>query len=137
MTRLQARARLVENFRVDVDDRRSHTVALDLEPPDGKDMGPSALELCVMSLIGCYEAIFLLTSQKMRFTVKNLEVKVDAFKSEQVGTITRAAVDVLVESNMPEDRIQRAHELTVKDCPVGKLFEKAGVEIQYNVRTRK
>ncbi len=137
MTKLHSKAKLVENFRIDVDDQRTHAVALDLSPPDGTDMGPSALDLCLMSFAGCYATIFVLTAQKMRFKVKNLEVKVDATKSEQVGTLTEATVNVLVEADMPKDRIQRAHELTVKDCPVGKLFEKAGVKISYNVRTGK
>lgn len=137
MTKLHSKAKLVENFRIDVDDQRTHAVALDLSPPDGTDMGPSALDLCLMSFAGCYATIFVLTAQKMRFKVKNLEVKVDATKSEQVGTLTEATVNVLVEADMPKDRIQRAHELTVKDCPVGKLFEKADVKISYNVRTGK
>ena len=137
MTKLHSKAKLVENFRIDVDDQRTHAVALDLSPPDGTDMGPSALDLCLMSFAGCYATIFVLTAQKMRFKVKNLEVKVDAIKSEQVGTLTEATVNVLVEADMSKDRIQRAHELTVKDCPVGKLFEKAGVKISYNVRTGK
>ena len=121
MAKLHAKAKLIENFRIDVDDRRTHALPLDLSPPDGTDMGPSALELCVMSLAGCYATIFVLTAQKMRFTLKNLEVKVDAVKSEQVGTITEVNVDVLVEADIPKDRIQRAHELTVKGCPVGIL----------------
>jgi putative redox protein len=137
LTKLHAKAKLIENFRIDVDDRRAHAVPLDLEPPDGTDMGPSALELCLMSFAGCYTTIFVLTVQKMRFKLKNLEVKVDAVKSEQVGTITEATVDILVEADMPKDRILRAHELTVKDCPVGILFERAKVKIKYNVRTGK
>jgi putative redox protein len=137
LTKLHSKAKLVENFRIDVDDQRTHAVALDLSPPDGTDMGPSALDLCLMSFAGCYATIFVLTAQKMRFKVKNLEVKVDGIKSEQVGTLTEATVNVLVEADMPKDRIQRAHELTVKDCPVGKLFEKAGVKISYSVRTGK
>lgn len=137
MAKLHAKAKLVENFRIDVDDQRAHAVQLDLEPPDGTDMGPSALDLCLMSFVGCYATIFLLTAQKMRFTVKNLEVKVDAVKSEQVGTITQATVDILVETDMPKDRIQRAHDLTLKGCPVGRLFERAGVQIEYDLRTGK
>ena len=137
MAKLHAKAKLVENFRIDVDDRRSHAVALDLVPPDGTDMGPSALDLCLMSFAGCYAAIFVLTAKKMRFSIKNLEVTVDGVKSPQVGTITDANVDVIVETDMPKDRIQRAHELTVESCPVGKLFERANVKIKYNVRTRK
>jgi putative redox protein len=137
LAKLHAKAKLIEKFRIDVDDRRTHAFPLDLSPPDGTDMGPSALELCVMSLAGCYATIFVLTAQKMRFTLKNLEVKVDAVKSEQVGTITEANIDVLVEADIPKDRIQRAHELTVKGCPVGILFERAGVNIKYNIRTGK
>ncbi len=136
LTKLHAKAKLIENFRIDVDDRRTHAVPLDLSPPDGTDMGPSALELCLMSFAGCYATIFVLTAEKMRFALKKLEVKVDAVKSEQAGTITEADVDILVESGMPKDRIERAHKLTVKGCPVGILFERAGVKIKYTVRTQ-
>jgi hypothetical protein len=38
---------------------------------------------------------------------------------------------------MPKDRLQRAHELTLKGCPVGILFEKAKVKIKYNLRAVK
>ena len=137
LTKLHAKAKLIENFRIDVDDRRTHAVPLDLSPPDGTDMGPSALELCLMSFAGCYATIFVLTAEKMRFALKKLEVKVDAVKSEQVGTITEASVDVLVEADMSRDRIKRTHELTLKGCPVGILLERAGVKIKYNIRTEK
>jgi len=137
LTELHARAKLVENFRVDADDQRAHAVALDWPLPDGMDMGPSALELCLMSFAGCYASIFVLTANKMRFPLKDLEVKVDAVKSEEAGTITEANVAILVDANVAKDRIQRAHELTVKSCPVGVLFEKAGVKIRYSLRTAK
>jgi len=133
MTKLHAKAKLIENFRIDVDDQRNHAVALDLEPPDGTDMGPSALELCIMSYAGCYATIFVLTANKMRFKLKNLEVKIDAMKSEEAGTITEANVHILVDADMSKDRLQRAHELTVKTCPVGILFERAKVKIKYNL----
>jgi len=137
LAKLYAKSKLVENYRIDVDDQRKHTIALDLSPPDGTDMGPSALDLCLMSFAGCYAAIFMLTANKMRFKVRNLEVKVDAVKSEEAGTITKAEVDILVDSEMREDRLKRAHELTVKGCPVGLLFEKANVKVKYNLRTAK
>jgi putative redox protein len=133
LTKLYAQASLVGDFRIDVDDQRAHTVALDLVPPDGKDMGPSALDLCLMSFVGCYAAIFMLTVQKMRVKVKNLGVKAVAVKSEQAGTITGAEVDVVVDSDAREDRLKRAHELTVKGCPVGLLFERAKVKIAYHL----
>ena len=137
MGKLHANAKLVGNFRIDVDDGRTHAVCLDLTPPDGTDMGPSALELALMSFAGCYTTIFMLTAKKMRFSVKTLEVKMEAVKSEEVGTITEVNVDVFVEANVPMDRIQRAHDLTVEDCPVGKLFDRAGIKTRYTLKAEK
>jgi putative redox protein len=136
LAKLCAKAKLVENQRIDVDDRRTHAICLDLAPPDGTDMGPSALELCLMSLAGCYATIFVSTAKKMRFSLKNLEVNVNAVKSPEVGTITEAKVDVLADADVPKDRIRRAHELTLKGCPVEILFERAQVKMDYNLRTQ-
>jgi len=130
-----ANAKLVKNYRIDVDDDRGHAVCLDLEEESGgTNMGPSALELALMSFAGCYATIFMLTANKMRATIKDLEIKVEAVKSEQVGTVTETKFDITTKTNLPEDRVNRLHELTVKGCPVGKLFEKAGVKTTYTVK---
>jgi putative redox protein len=135
---LNATARLVKNYRIDVDDGRAHAICLDLEQDDGgTDMGPSALELALMSFAGCYAAIFMLTANKMRKTIKDLEVKAEAVKSEEAGTIIETKFDITIKADMPEDRVHRLHELTVKGCPVGKIFEKAGVKIKYNIKIEK
>ena len=133
MTKLFANAKLVKDYRIDVDDGRNHAVCLDLPRDTGTDMGPSALELCVMSHAGCYATIFVLTAKKMRISMKDLEVKVEAVKSENVGTITEAKFDITIKG-VPENRIQRIHEVTLQNCPVGKLFEKAGVKLSYNLK---
>jgi len=138
LTKLNANAKLVKNFRIDVDDGRAHAVCLDLEQESGgTDLGPSALELALMSFVGCYATIFMLTAKRMRIAVEDLEVKAKAVKSEEAGTITEAEFDITVDSDMPEDRVYRLHELTVKGCPVGKIFEKAGVRTKYNVKIEK
>jgi putative redox protein len=138
LVKLYATAKLVKGFRIDVDDGRSHAVCLDLSrDDDGTDMGPSALELCLMSHAGCYATIFVLTAKKMRFSLKDLEVKVEAIKSEEAGTVTEEKFEIIVGIDAPEDRIQRIHKLTLLSCPVGRLFEKAGVKISYNMRTEK
>lgn len=138
MTRLTANAKLVKNFRIDVDDGRTHAVCLDLEEEDGgTNLGPSALELALMSFAGCYATIFMLTAKKMRKDVNGLEVKAEAVKSEKIGTITEARFDITIDSPMSEDRVGRVHGLTVKDCPVGKIFEMAGVRTTYNVSIKK
>lgn len=137
MTKLHANAKLVKGFRIDVDDGRAHAICLDQPADDGTDMGPSALELSLMSFAGCYATIFVLTAKKMRAKLRDLEVKAEAVKSEQVGTITDVVLDVSVKIDVPEDRVQRIHSLTVKNCPVGLIFEKSGANIRYSIKTEK
>jgi len=135
--KLHATAKLVQGFRLAVDNGRFHSVCLDLPPDEGTNMGPTALELAVMSYAGCFATIFILTAKKMRFKLRDLEVKLDAIKSEEAGTITEANFSIIVQGDIPEDRIQRIFKLTVENCPVGKLFEKSEVKINYDLKTEK
>lgn len=64
MAKLYASAKLVKDLRIDVDDGRSHALCLDLPLDLGTDMGPSALELALMSFAGCYATTFTLTAKK-------------------------------------------------------------------------
>lgn len=137
MGKIYAAAKLVKDFRIDVDDDRKHAVCLDLQPNDRTDMGPSALELALMSYVGCYLTIFTLTARKMRITLKHMEVRTEAVKSEVVGTMTETKTDIHIKADAPEDRIQKAHELTFKSCPDGILFEKAGVKMKYAMTIEK
>lgn len=137
MTKLYSTAKLVENLRIAVDDGRAHSVCLDLPPELGTDRGPTALELGVMSYAGCIATIFALMAKKMRVPLKDLQVKMEAVKPDDASTITEASFDILVKADAPEDRIQRIFELTMENCPVGKLFEKAGVKTSYNINALK
>lgn len=137
LVKLHAKAKLVKDFRIDVDDGRAHALCLDLPLDDGTDMGPSALELALMSYAGCYATIFALTAKKMRVSLKDLEVEAEAVKSEEAGTITEVKFEIMAKADVPKDRIQRIHELTLQSCPVGKIFDKAGVKTNYNIRTQK
>lgn len=135
--KLLSTAKLVKDLRIAVDDGRAHSVCLDLPPELGTDMGPTALELGVMSYAGCFATIFALMAKKMRVTLKDLEVKLEALKSEEVGTVTEAAFNITVKTEASEDTVQRIFKLTVENCPVGKLFEKAGVKVSYNLKTER
>jgi uncharacterized OsmC-like protein len=137
LAKLHSTAKLVKDLRIAVDNGRAHSICLDLPPELGTDMGPTALELGVMSYAGCFATIFALTAKKMRVPLKDLEVKLEAVKSEEEGTITEANFDIMVKTNASEDRVQRIFKLTLENCPVGKLFEKAGVKTSYNLITEK
>ena len=135
--KLHARAHLIQGFQIALDNGRSHCVVVD-EPPDvGTDLGPTPLELCVMSHAGCYVVTCIWIAKKMRIPLKGLEVKVEAVESEETDTVSEEAFDITVKADASMDRIQRLHELTLKDCSVGKIFEQADVKLSYNIKASK
>jgi uncharacterized OsmC-like protein len=136
-TKIFANAKLIEGFQILLDDNQSHSYVVDLAPDLGTGLGASSLELCVMSHAGCYATIFLLTAKKMRVVIKELKVKLEAIKLDETGTISEETFDIKIKTDAPQDRIERAHKLTVETCPVGILFEKAGVKATYKVTTSK
>ena len=137
MVKMNAKAKLIEGFKIVLDDGYSHAIVVDLPPDLGTGMGPTSLEICVMSHAGCYVTIFALTAKKMRIPLRGLTVKVEAVKTDEVGTITKETFDIEIDADAPADRIQRLHEVTVKTCPVDILLQKAGVKVKYNVKTVK
>lgn len=132
-----SKAKLIRDLRVAVDNGRAHSVCLDLPPELGTDMGPTALELGVMSFAGCFATIFSLTAKKMRIQLKDLEVELRVRESEETGTVASAKFHITVKSDARKDRIQRIFELTRENCPVGKLFEQTGVKISYSLKHAK
>jgi uncharacterized OsmC-like protein len=137
MANLHARARIIQGFEIALDDGRGHCSISDQPTEIFQGQGPTPLELCVMSHAGCYATIATLVAKRMRLELKGCEVKVEAVKDENIGTITKETFDILFKLNAPEDRAERLHKLTLENCPVGILFEKAGVKINYNIRNVK
>ncbi|MGB9842146.1 MAG: OsmC family protein [Candidatus Bathyarchaeales archaeon] len=135
--KLYARARIIQGYEVALDNGRSHCTIADQPTQTFPGFGPTPLELCVMSHAGCYATVAAITARKMRLPLKGCEVKVEAVKSEEAGTIIEEKIDILFKLDAPKDRLQRLHEVTLKNCPVGILFEKAGVQITYKLRAQK
>jgi putative redox protein len=131
---INSRAKRVEEFRITVDDGRAHSVCLDLPPEIGTDMGPTALELGVMSFSGCVATIFTLMAKKMRVSISDLNVKVRAEKPEGARTVTKADFEIIVKTGETEEKINRVWKKTRENCPVGILFEQAGVQVDYKLR---
>ncbi|MCS7124502.1 MAG: OsmC family protein [Candidatus Bathyarchaeota archaeon] len=135
--KLNSTSKLVKDFLIVVNNGRAHSVCVDLPPELGTNMGPTALELCVMSYAGCFTTIFALMAKKLRVPLKDLEVKLEAVKSDEAGTITEASFHITVKTEASEETVQRIFKLTVEKCPVGKLFERANVKISYNLKAEK
>jgi putative redox protein len=122
--KIRARAQLIQGFQIALYDSYSHRVVVDLPPELGTGLGPTSLELCVMSHAGCYATICVYTAKRMRIQLKGLTVKVEAVETDEAGTVTEETFDITIKADAPEDRIQRLHELTVKNCPVGIILDK-------------
>ena len=135
--KLHAKAQLIQGFQIALDNGRSHCIIADQPTDTGTALGPTPLELCVMSHAGCYVTTCAWAAKKMRIPLKGLTVKVAAVKTEAAGTITEEAFDIAIKADVPQDRIQRLHEVTLKNCTVGVLFEKANVKISYNINVSK
>ncbi len=137
MTKLNARARIIQDYEIILDNDGPHSVVVDQPDDTFPGLGPTPLELCVMSHAGCYATIAVLTARKMRLQLKECDVRVAAIKDPEIGTITDETFNILFKVDAPEERVRRLHEVTLKNCPVGILFEKAGVKITYKVRSQK
>jgi uncharacterized OsmC-like protein len=136
-TKIYANAKLIEDFQIILDDNEAHSYIVDLAPNLGTGLGSSSLELCVMSHAGCYATICALTAKKMSLNLKGLKVKVEAIKSDETRTIVEESFDIQIKMDASQDRIDRLHKVTLENCPVGILFEKAGVKINYKVNVNK
>jgi putative redox protein len=137
MAKLHAKAKLIQDFELALDNGRAHALVADQPSATSPGVGATPLELCVMSHAGCYVTIAALVAKRMHLNIKGCEVTVDALKSEEADTIVEETFDITYTSDASEDQIKRLHEHTLRNCPVGILFERAGVKIAYNVKTQK
>ena len=95
----------------------------------GDDFAPTALEPAVMALSGCISTIWAVVAKNSRLSYRDIEVVVDAEMPDGAHTITGAKAVVTVDSDEPREKIQRVLKKTMQVCPVGRLYEKAGIEI--------
>ena len=135
---MKARSIWVEEYRSVLDNGRGHSVVVDLPPAQkGGDTGPTALELAVMALAGCVTTIFKIIADKRRFKYDSLKVELDAEKPDGAMTITKIKGEVEVVTEAGEKEAETVLKLTLDNCPVGVLFDKAGVELSWNVVVKK
>ncbi len=127
---MKSTARLVDGFQSVVDNGRGHACVLDLpRDKNGSDTGPTALEMSVMGLAGCISTIWAVVAEKSGVRHDDVEVELDAQKPEDAGTVTAVQAVVRVTSDEPEEKLQRILDKTMQLCPVGKLYEQAGISI--------
>jgi putative redox protein len=114
-----------------VDNDRHHGLVIDLpEAKSGDDLGPTALELAVMGLSGCISTIWAVVAGKARVSYHSVRVELEADKPDDAPTITAVRAKVYVNSEASKERLEKILDQVMKTCPVGQLYEKAGVQIE-------
>lgn len=129
---MKSQAKLIEGcFQSVVDNGGHHGVVVDLPGnKGGQDVAPTALELAVMALSGCISTIWAVVAKNSGVSYRKLTVEVDAEKPDDQPTITAASATVHVESDESEEKLERTLDKVMRTCPVGQLYEKAGVHIK-------
>ncbi|MCF3653897.1 MAG: OsmC family protein [Aigarchaeota archaeon] len=126
----------ISGFRSAVDNGRAHSVVVDL-PRDqgGEDLGPTALELALMSLAGCIGTIFAIVAGKRKLSYQSLRVELEGEKGEK--TIENIRGVLRIKTSASREEVETALKLTMEICPVGLIFEKAGIkpEIRLELET--
>lgn len=108
---------------------RQHDLVLDLPPgQDGDNLGPTALELTGMSLAGCISTIWAKVAENSGVSYRRIEVDMILEKGDT--TIRDVEGVVRVDSDEDLDKLERVLDKTMRVCPVGRLFEQAGVETE-------
>lgn len=117
-----------------ITDNRGHEVVIDLpEAKGGENLGATAFELCLMSYSGCVNTIFNVVAKKMRIDFSALEVDTIGTQKDNAPTFTDVEVELKIESEASDEKIEKCLEQTLKICPVGVLFHQAGVNTTYKI----
>ena len=132
---MKSTAKLVEGcFQSIVDNGGHHGIVLDLPGnKGGQDVAPTALELAVMSLSGCISTIWAVVAKNSDVSYRKFTVVVEADKPEDQVTIVGAKAVATIESDEDQEKLERTLDKVMRTCPVGQLYEKAGIQVEAKV----
>jgi putative redox protein len=118
-------------FATQLDDGRTHTVRVDLPVEEGgASSGTSALELLILALAGCVTTIFALVARRRRIGLQHLAIALEAERPARAPTVTRVRGTLRVATRNAPEEVETALRLTLRSCPVGVLFERAGIPVE-------
>jgi putative redox protein len=114
-----------------LEDDRAHKVTVDLPIDEGgRSAGPTALDLSLLSLAGCISTIFTLVAHKRHLSFQGLTIALEADRPDGAPTITRVHGTLRLRTKAEPAEVETALRLTIRTCPVGVIFERAGIPIE-------
>lgn len=128
---MQAIGTWAGRYRTVLEDGRTHSVIVDLPRDEGgESAGTSALELAVLSLAGCITTIFALVARRRRLGFVGMSIALEAERPEGAPTVTKVRGTFRLRTEASQDEVATALRLTLRTCPVGLIFEKAGIPVE-------
>lgn len=128
--------RVNENFHFQLKNERGHIVNVDARPDfGGNDMGPSPMELVLMSVASCsgIDMISILKKQRQEITSFKAEVEGERVQVGEAKPFKNIYVTFFLEGTINEEKAQRAAQLSFeKYCSVAKTVEPTAT-IHYKV----
>jgi putative redox protein len=128
--------RVNENFHFQLKNERGHIVNVDARPDfGGNDMGPSPMELVLMSVASCsgIDMISILKKQRQEITTFKAEVEGERVQVGEAKPFKNIYVTFFLEGTINEEKAQRAAQLSFeKYCSVAKTVEPTAT-IHYKV----
>lgn len=137
MPKVEAKATWIENVHSKVENQRNHRIECDLPTSaGGSDCGPTALELCLMSLADCGVTIFADVCKKSNIKLNKVEVTVEADKSPDSSVINGVTMKVDASSPARKELLEAAWRRTEANCPVFFVFkEPTPVKVEFEGKT--
>ena len=141
-----ARLRQVKDYRFDTTVESGHVVPTD----DGAHIGgtgaaPTSLETLTAALASCQSVQVVRVAEAMRFRLSNLDVtcvttsdKIPGIKgNDAVIRIDGARLEIAFDTDESAHKIDLLKALAVDKCPIGRLFQDAGItpEIVWRIGT--
>lgn len=113
-------------------DEQGHKVIIDLpEEKGGANSGATALDLCLMSLAGCINTIFIIMAGKMHLTFDKLQAELDITRDG--NTVTGVLCTLNIHTGDDHSKIEKCVEKTIETCPVGGIFRNAGIALKHEI----
>ncbi|MDJ0640417.1 MAG: OsmC family protein [Paracoccaceae bacterium] len=103
----------------------------------GTNTGPTPLEMCLSSLLGCEGVIINRCAEAMRFEYTGVDIEADG-EVDQRGSrgvqgvrpyFNWVRVKIRIHTNEPQDRLDRLARNVEYRCPVMNLFRSADVKL--------
>ncbi len=118
-------------FETQIADDHAHSVTVDLPIDEGgRSAGPTGLDLALLSLAGCISTTFAVIARKRRLEFQGMGIALESERPEGAPTITRVHGTLRLRTKASLSEVETALRLTVKSCPVGVIFEKAGIPVE-------